>query len=169
MSQSLQFLDLPPELILACLLHLSSVDLASCVRSGNRLLHKIIANSIQIRYHLEQERAKVHENASRTSHLAVSDCLAELRRVEANWLDFTPSARQTLPLDFVSSGVYDLASDVYLVGDTPDPITQHCTGIKYTHTSLASEPPQWRRIDAGRSIIDFGTAFEEHDLIAMVT
>ncbi|KAJ6543269.1 hypothetical protein DFH09DRAFT_928742 [Mycena vulgaris] len=163
-----EFLDLPPELILACLLHLSSVDLASCVKSGSGFLCEIVAKSIQIRYRLEQERANVHENPSRTANLPLSDRLAGLRRLVANWLNFTPNMRCTLPVH-ASTGVYDLTSDVYLVADAPDPITHHCTGIKYTFTTLACETPQWRRIDTGRPIIDFGTAFEEHDLIAIVT
>ncbi|KAJ7448780.1 hypothetical protein FB451DRAFT_1375279 [Mycena latifolia] len=165
----LQFVDLPAELILACLLNLPHPDLVSCLKTGNRLLHDIIANSILVQYRVEQEKACVEENPAHMANSVVSDRLDDLRRREANWLNFTPRSRHSVPIDFATSGVYDLGSDIYLVGDTPDQTTGLSTAIKYIHTSPGSEVPEWHRVDAGKPFIDFGTAMEEHDLIAMVT
>ncbi|KAJ6572810.1 hypothetical protein DFH09DRAFT_1152731 [Mycena vulgaris] len=166
-SVQLQLLNLPPELILACLAEVPYADLSSCLATGNRLLRDLIINSpVLKRYHQEREAACVEVNPS--SDAAVSDLLADLRRREEAWLHFAPQFRHTIPIDFVTSGVYDLASDVYLVGDTPAANTLLSTGLKYVHTS-PGEAPQWQRLDAGKPIIDFGTALEEHDLIAVVT
>ncbi|KAJ7108338.1 hypothetical protein C8R44DRAFT_857810 [Mycena epipterygia] len=169
MSESLQFLDLPPELILQCLTCLPFRDLASCLNSGNRLLHGLIVNSVLIRYRLEQERAAVEENPSWRENTVISDRLADLRARESNWLNFTPKSTRRVPIDFQTTGIYDLAPDIYFVGDQPDPTTQLCTGLKYIYTSPGPEASQWHRIDAGAPVIDFGTSLEEHDLIAMVT
>ncbi|KAJ7764422.1 hypothetical protein B0H16DRAFT_1687791 [Mycena metata] len=165
----LELLDLPPELILACLLYLPFRDLNSCLHCGNRLLHRIITNSMALRYRREQELAGVEENPFCPSNSGTSDRLADLRTREANWLGFSPRSTHTIPLDFQSGGVYDLASDIYLVGNTADPTTGLCTSIKYVYTSPGSDVPEWREISAGKSIIDFGTALEEHDLIAILT
>ncbi|KAJ7223852.1 hypothetical protein B0H12DRAFT_1150284 [Mycena haematopus] len=162
----MHFLALPPELILACLESLPLSDLDSCLECGNRLLRDLIHDSVIIQYQREQERAGVEENPSLASNLVAADRLAELRRRESDLLNFSPRSTHPIALDFETSGVYDLGSDVYFVGDKPNPNNQMCTAIKYIHTSPGSE---WRVIDCGKSIIDFGTALEEHDLIAMVT
>ncbi|KAJ6566327.1 hypothetical protein B0H19DRAFT_1373956, partial [Mycena capillaripes] len=116
----------------------------------------------------EQDRAGIEENSTVTSSSLVSDRLEALRRREANWLNFTSSSGHTITIDFETTGVYDLASDVYIVGDTAHQDT-FCTAIKYIHTSPGSGPLEWCRIDAGKPISDFGTALQEHDLIAFVT
>ncbi|KAJ7443212.1 hypothetical protein B0H11DRAFT_469874 [Mycena galericulata] len=163
---ALQLLDLPSELILACLAQLPTDDIRTCLKCGNLLLSEIILKSVSMRYRFEQERAGVEENPDRTPGPVISDRLMELLAIEANWLNFTPVNTHTVTLDFQAAGIYDLASEFYLVGDTADPIISLCTGIKYIHTSAGS---QWQRIDVGSPTLDFGTALEEHDLIAMVT
>ncbi|KAJ7192325.1 hypothetical protein GGX14DRAFT_595855 [Mycena pura] len=163
-----RLLTLPSELILACLAHLPFSDLTSCLKVGNRFLRDIILTSVLIRYRLELERYGVEETAALTSHLVISDRIQELRNREANWLNFTPRSRYTISVDFKTTSIYDLVSDVYLVGDTADPTTGLCKALKYIHTS-GTETPQWNRIDIGKPIIDFGLALEEHDLLAAVT
>ncbi|KAJ7290063.1 hypothetical protein C8J57DRAFT_1114049 [Mycena rebaudengoi] len=166
-----QLLDLPPELILGPLLYLSSKDLSSCMRTGNRFLRDIIQNSVLIQYMLELDLAAVEENPKRLGGKSVSDRLAALRDRESAWLNFEHSTPRDISLDFDSSGIYDLTSDVYFVGDAPAPGAS-CTGVRYIHTSPSHDGgSQWTTIDAGskRSVIDFGTALEEHDLIALVT
>ncbi|KAJ6555992.1 hypothetical protein B0H19DRAFT_1262115 [Mycena capillaripes] len=166
---TLNLLDLPPELIVACLVHLSSTDVESCLNCRNRLFREIILNSVQIQYLRELEHAGVEEGVP-VSNSVVSDRLDALRRRESNWLNFTPTSRHIIPIDFPTTGVYDLASDIYLVGDTGgDANALPYTAIKYIHTSPESTSQEWRRIDVEKPIADFGTALEEHDLIAFVT
>ncbi|KAJ6535754.1 hypothetical protein B0H19DRAFT_1271476 [Mycena capillaripes] len=163
------FLSLPSELILACLVNLPSADLDSCLKCRNRLLRSIILNSVFLRYRRAQELAGVEENADRPLNLGISDRLACLRRREASWLTFAPRSRHTISTDFQTTGLYDLTSEIYFVGDTADPNTSLCTSLKYVYTSPGTEASQWHTINAGKPIVDFGTALEEHDLIAMVT
>ncbi|KAJ7875446.1 hypothetical protein B0H13DRAFT_1009175 [Mycena leptocephala] len=163
-----QFLSLPPELILACLANLSFSDLDSCSQCGNRLLRNIIDTSVLLRYRRRQDRAGLEENSYVASHLSISDRLENLQRREESWLNFAPRLTHTITIDFPTPGLYDLTSDIYFVGDTADPNTGLCTAVKAIHTSPGFET-QWRTINAGRPIIDFGTALEEHDLIAIVT
>ncbi|KAJ7636184.1 hypothetical protein FB45DRAFT_1001390 [Roridomyces roridus] len=162
----MDLLDLPPELVLACLAQLSLSDIRSCLAARNRLFSVIILTSAAIRYRFEQEHAGVVANAHRSPQPPASDGLRELRAREANWLHFTPSSRHTTPFGFPTASIYDLAADVYLVGDVADPSTSLCTTIKYISTDPGSS---WVRIEVGKPIVDFGTALEEHDLIAMVT
>ncbi|KAJ7779778.1 hypothetical protein B0H16DRAFT_1878445 [Mycena metata] len=169
MSLRLQFLDLPPELILQCLAHLPFTDLSSCLKCSSRRIRAIIMGSVLIKYRAEQEGAGVEENLILTSNSVILDCLRSLQSQESNWLDFTPTSRHVVSVDFEATGLYDLTSSIFLVGDTADPMTSLCTAIRYMHTPPAPDEPQWSRIDAGQCIIDFGTALEEHDLIAMVT
>ncbi|KAJ6484043.1 hypothetical protein C8R45DRAFT_1000026 [Mycena sanguinolenta] len=161
-----QLLELPPELILACLENLPFNDLDACLETGNRLIRDLIRDSVVIQYRRKQLRAGVEENPQLASDLVVSDRLLELQRREDDWQNFSPRSTHGITLDFETSGLYDLGSDIYFVGDSPDPKTRMCTAIKAIHTSPGAE---WRTIDCGRSIVDFGTALEEHDLIAMVT
>ncbi|KAJ6480495.1 hypothetical protein C8R47DRAFT_1218696 [Mycena vitilis] len=165
----IEFLHLPAELILACLADLPLDDLDSCLKCGNRTLHEVIDNSVLLRYRRAQDRAGVEENPCVASNLGISDRLAALHSREANWSQLTPRSRHTIAGDLRTGGLYDLASDTYFVGNVADPNTMSRTGIKYVCTSPMVEPSQWRMIDVGRSIIDFGTALEEHDMIAMVT
>lgn len=162
-----QFLNLPPELILACLADLPFSDL-DCLRCGNRLLRDIIDNSVLLRYRRKQERAGLEENLHIASDLGLSDRLENLERREESWLNFTPRSTHTITIDFPTPGLYDLTSDMYHVGATVDPNTGLCTAVKSICTSPGFEA-QWRTINAGGPIIDFGTALEEHDLIAIVT
>ncbi|KAK7046238.1 hypothetical protein R3P38DRAFT_2607120 [Favolaschia claudopus] len=160
------FLQLPSELILACLETLPLTDLDSCANC-NRLLHEIITKSVLLHYRREQARAGVGENPSVASNLVISDRLDKLHRRESNWLNFEPLSTHAIPIDFATTGLYDLTSDAYFVGDTADPNTRMCTAIKYIRT--APGETQWRTVDGGKPIIDFGTSLEEHDLIALVT
>ncbi|KAJ7354226.1 hypothetical protein DFH08DRAFT_42273 [Mycena albidolilacea] len=160
------FLQLPSELILACLESLPFDDLDSCLKCGNRRLADIIHGSVFIQYRHEQKRAGVEETPL-ASNLAVADRLGYLKDREANWLSFAPRSTHTLPIHFETTGLYDLTSDIYFVGDTADPTSRTCTRIKYICTTPG--PESWHTIDVGKPILDFGTALEEHDLIAIIT
>ncbi|KAF7376951.1 hypothetical protein MSAN_00112900 [Mycena sanguinolenta] len=161
-----QLLELPPELILACLENLPFRDLDACLESGSRLIRDLIRDSVVIRYRRQQLRAGVEENPQLASNLVISDRVVQLQCRETDWQNFSPRSTHGVNLDFETSGLYDLGSDVYFVGGSPDPKTRMCTAIKAIHTSPGAE---WHTIDCGKSIVDFGTALEEHDLIAMVT
>ncbi|KAJ7110602.1 hypothetical protein C8R44DRAFT_883735 [Mycena epipterygia] len=57
---------------------------------------------------------------------------------------------------------------MYFLGGVPDPITFLSTAIKYARVP----PPKdadWEHIELGKPVVDFATAIEEHDLIAVVT
>ncbi|KAJ7152096.1 hypothetical protein C8R46DRAFT_1042963 [Mycena filopes] len=166
-----QFLDLPPELILSCLANLPRVDIDSCVKCGNRLLHGIIASSVLLRYLREQELAGVEENPSLPWALGISERLAKLKERETAWQNFSGLSTHSIALDFVPTGIYELGSDIFLVGNPADPLTRMSTGVKYVNTSPASNstPSEWGEVKADKPVIDFGTALEEHDLLAMVT
>ncbi|KAJ7093427.1 hypothetical protein B0H15DRAFT_947551 [Mycena belliarum] len=83
----------------------------------------------------------------------MSDRLASLRRREADWLNFTPQSRHTLTVAFDTSGV-----------------TACTTSLRMCISwGTYATPSRWHLVEAVKPIIDFGTALEEHDLIAMVT
>ncbi|KAJ7056765.1 hypothetical protein C8F01DRAFT_1154846 [Mycena amicta] len=164
----MNLLDLPSELLLECASHLSYPDLRHCIHVPNRRLHRLLANSVLLRYHVLQERTAIEENPTALAHLVAAERFDALKHREHRWSSFAPLSRHTILLDFPTAGIYDLTGDYFLVGDVPHPVSQMCTAIRYTATSQA-DPPEWHRIDVGKSIIDFGMCVEENDLIAVVT
>ncbi|KAJ6612856.1 hypothetical protein B0H10DRAFT_2222746 [Mycena sp. CBHHK59/15] len=169
-SEPLHLLDLPTELVVACLAYLDFRDIESCLDTGNRLLRETIENSVLIQYQLAQEAASVRENPERIAELNIAQRIIELQRHEATWLNFAHEPSRTITLDFVSGGIYDLASDLYLAGKRLDPNSSTCHGIKYAYTSPgSSDDLRWTEIDVGKPIVDFGSALTEHNLIAIVT
>lgn len=53
--------------------------------------------------------------------MVIWDRLADLRGCEWNWLNFTSKSTRRVPIDFQTTGIYDLAPDIYFVGDQPSP------------------------------------------------
>nr|GAT52530.1 predicted protein [Mycena chlorophos] len=160
------FLDLPQELVLESAAYLSERDLNALVATGNRKLRDILLGSVLLRYHVLLERTGLEENPAAMSGVVASDRLEALMERERRWLTFQPLGRHTIELDFESAGIYDLTGEYFLVGDVPNDNSM-CTAIRYIST--ISPSAEWRRIDVGVPVIDFGMAVEEHDLIAVLT
>ncbi|CAK5271668.1 unnamed protein product [Mycena citricolor] len=181
-------LDLPPELIHVCLSYLPLADIYTLEHLvGNTLLRSLITSSVAIAYRRALHSACVEESPT-FSHPAsspspVSDRLRLLRRTNERFTAFDPVHRGSLTVPFPTTSIYDLAGDVFVLGDgCGEMVDGRCTGVRVLQTRVAAaaaakseglvegvDEDVWRRINAGKPIIDFGLAVEEHDLIAMVT
>ncbi|CAK5271669.1 unnamed protein product [Mycena citricolor] len=182
-------LDLPPELIHVCLSYLPLSDIHTLEHFvGNTLLRSLIAGSVAIAYRRALDSACVEESPAfahpTSSPPPVSDRLRLLHRTNERFAAFDPTHRASLTVPFPTTSIYDLAGDVFVLGDgSGEMIDGRCTGVRVlrTRAAAAAAAPQnegpaegvdedvWRRINAGKPIIDFGLAVEEHDLIVMVT
>lgn len=162
------FLDLPMEIIIQILLELPLPDLFACLRT-NRLLFQGIRNSVPLQYWIETQIACVEDNPK--SDLDLCERLAMLRHREHAWTHFDYNFIAPIPVRQKSSGIYDLTPNFYLLGDAADLDRSIHTAVRYVRlpSSIPSQEPSWSQINIGRCIIDFATAIEEHNLVALVT
>jgi hypothetical protein len=165
-----RFHDLPLEILIEILGYLDVVDTFMC-RQTCRLLSNIISDSMKLQYFAKVEIAGMQDNPR--CMFSIADRLAALESREsrwglANWSFFTG-------IDVPSrwSGVYDLTSGVYLLGKSSPDLEYVTAGVQtiklpyqdHKDTSLV----EWTEFNFGMDIIDFGTAIEEHDLLACVS
>ncbi|KAJ7069298.1 hypothetical protein C8F01DRAFT_511755 [Mycena amicta] len=167
--QRKRLLDLPPEIILSCLLHLSLDDLASCLRVHNRLLGRILTDSLVIRYRAEQELAGVHENPTRLEGMSTSDRLAALKGRQGRWRSFATQSRYTIPLPSSNMSLYDVTAGHWVRAETENEDDALSTKLSYLDLSPDAQPAEWQTVCTGTPFVNFSTALEEHDLLVMIT
>ncbi|KAJ7058945.1 hypothetical protein C8F01DRAFT_284533 [Mycena amicta] len=169
MSTTLSLLDLPLELILASILYLSSGDIQNLLQV-NRLLHRIISESVEIQYLAAQERAGVEENPQALSQLSISERLTQLKEREQRWLDFQPLSRHNISIPLLNTGTWSIQDDILVVThQEPDVPYRDRTCISAVYLSDPGNT-EWRGVyRSGKSILVFGLAVADHDLIAIVT
>jgi hypothetical protein len=156
-----QFNDLPPELIVHILYHLSPKDLLAC-RLISKYFNNIIQNSILLQYHLALNGAQAENNPY--SYLPTSEKLKALEDSEKAWAFLRPRFTTSIEVPHNPSGIYDLTGGVYLLGNA------NKTQLHYMQLpSRGQDEICWKVIDVGRMIIDMGLCVHEHDLIAIVT
>ncbi|KAJ7058892.1 hypothetical protein C8F01DRAFT_283833 [Mycena amicta] len=165
-QEGTELLDLPPELILGCLLRLSLDDIASCLRVGNSLLARIISDSLAIRYRVEQELAGVEENPGVMLDLPTSVRLETLREREHRWHTFSPAARYTIP--YRIPFLYAIASGLWFLAEAEDSAAELAISLHYVDLSPAAQH-QWRIAFTGTPFANFTTALEEHDLLVIIS
>ncbi|KAJ7069291.1 hypothetical protein C8F01DRAFT_1112209 [Mycena amicta] len=168
-QQRKHLLDLPPEIILSCLLHLSLDDLASCLRVHNRLLGRILTDSLVIRYRAEQELAGVHENPKRLEGMSTSDRLAALKGRQGRWCSFDTQSRYTIPLPSSNMSLYDVTAGHWVRAETENEDDALSTKLSYLDLSPDAQPAEWQVVCTSTPFVNFSTALEEHDLLVMIT
>ncbi|KAJ7135496.1 hypothetical protein C8R43DRAFT_1021276 [Mycena crocata] len=160
-----RLLDVLPELLIQILFFLDLDDLHSC-RQTCRFLSDVIETSIEIQYLMARLTAQVADNPSST--LPASERLALLHAREDAFALVNPSWACSIPVTFVASGLYELSAGFFFLGEDPRKALRY---IELPSEQSAS-PPQWERITLSSpqsTIIDFGLAIEEHDLIVIAT
>ncbi|KAJ7058881.1 hypothetical protein C8F01DRAFT_1371039 [Mycena amicta] len=168
-QEGTELLDLPPELILGCLLYLSLDDIASCLRVGNSLLARIISDSLALRYRVEQELAGVEENPGAMLDLPTSVRLETLREREHRWHTFCPAARYTIP--YPKSCIpflYAIESGLWFLAEAENSAAELAISLHYVDLSPAAQH-QWRIAFTGTPFANFTTALEEHDLLVIIS
>ncbi|KAF7313154.1 hypothetical protein MKEN_01001600 [Mycena kentingensis (nom. inval.)] len=166
---TMQLLDLPPEILLACVCDLPFDDLANLLCITNQRLHTLLHDSVVIRYRAELEAADVDENPHALGTAVIADRREALRQREERWLHLTPLSTHTIRPDFVSASIYDVTGELYFVGDAPDAPFRPPLGLRYTRTSPPSVAGPWGRIASEAQIVDFAASLPVNDLIALVT
>jgi hypothetical protein len=161
-------LDLPTELIVQILLELPLPDLFACLRT-NRRLFQSFRNSVPLQYWIEAQIACVEDNPK--SDLDLFKRLAQLKHREHAWAHFDYNFITPIHVQRISAGIYDLTPYFYFLGDAAGLDRSINTAVNYVQlpSSKSSPAPPWSQIDIGRPIVDFATAIEEHNLIALVT
>ena len=162
------FLDLPPELILLCLRGLPFEDIERCL-TLNRQIYSLVRGCAHIRYRAKQDRAGVEENhyAFQGQPWTIPERMDKLRDLEKRWLEFRPTSIHKL-IVHNTAGLPKVTADYFLA--------PHCMngekskGVKYIKTSGGGGELEstFTIIDFTKPFVTFGTAIEEHDLIAAV-
>ncbi|TFK41206.1 hypothetical protein BDQ12DRAFT_679076 [Crucibulum laeve] len=159
--RQLKLVDIPEELIVQILSYLGPSDLVTCELTSSTL-RSIIKEAVVLRYSRALQVAGMEDNPN--SNLSVTERLARLERRESAWFKNIPDFTTTIPVHHNPSGIYDLTSGVYLLGNT------NRLALHYCKLPTSSEDDtSWKNIEVERNIIDMGLAAYEHDLIAVVT
>ena len=158
-------LDLPNELIIQILSHLTHQDLVACQLS-NTALYTAIKASVLLQFQIALSTFKATDNPS--CPLSVSERLQALKSSENAWTFLRQDFNQRIAADFQASTIYDLSGGVFLLGDVS------LTALHYIKLpSSIEDDVQWKKIQLNPAedgiIIDMGFCVYEHDLLAVVT
>lgn len=161
-------LNLPNELIIQILSHLTHNDLIACQLS-NSALYTTIKTSVLLNYKIALSTYKATDNLS--CPLSVSERLQALKDSEDAWTFLRRDFKRKIAIDFEPSGIYDLSDGVFLLGNASRTALHH---IKLP--SSIDEDVEWKKIQLNRGpirgqgmIVDMGFCLHEHDLLAVVT
>ncbi|KAJ3495767.1 hypothetical protein NLJ89_g10576 [Agrocybe chaxingu] len=152
--------------------YLRLLDLHRCRRVCH-LLKDTIDGSLHLQYQMQLELAGMRNNPN--SKACVTSRLELLKTREKAWRTFDWSFVTNITVPCQSSGVYDLTPSAYLLGKTLSGDVFETTGIQSVQLpakfpeDLETVSVEWNEFDFGMHIIDFGTAIEEHDLMACVS
>lgn len=155
-------IDLPPEISIEIVSHLSLSDLVACQLTHSSL-HHIIFDSPQVQYYLAARIAGVEDN--KNSELSVYERLEKLKVLEERWntahwhFDFSHSVEtdhgELFGLARVHSGVLWLTSKQW-------------KALRWSKLpALADTELQWKTIDFATNIVVLGFGIDEHDLVAV--
>lgn len=157
-------LDLPNELIIQILSHLTHHDLVVCQLS-NSALYTAIKASVLLQFQIALSAFKATDNPS--SSLSVSERLRALKGYEDAWTFLRKDFNRKIAVDFEVSAIYDLNGGVFLLGNVSR------TALHYIKLpSSIEDVVEWKKIQLDPcegTIIDMGFCLHEHDLLAVVT
>ncbi|KAF7300212.1 F-box domain-containing protein [Mycena kentingensis (nom. inval.)] len=169
--------DLPDELFVQCLVHLSGKDIRACLHTYNSRMNAVIRGSIELEYHLAKNRHQVLQNPARLKREPIQesdqDRLAILSERERRWREFAPQPRSTiLYWDLrLEAASHDIAGDLLIQAIYDS--TQESRGLSVVDTRLNPGTPPNLEAEASRRtdvklefpLMAFGTALEEHGLL----
>ena len=164
-----KFLDLPLEILVETICYLNVVDIFACRRLC-RTLYNLISGSLKLQYVTKIKIAGMLDNPY--CKLSIPERLSALERREESWRHASYTFFTGMDVPSPWSGVYDLTSSVYLLGKSSPDIESITTGvqtIRLPYTDQGADLIEWTEFNFGMDIIDFGTAIEEHDLLACVS
>jgi hypothetical protein len=160
----MELLDLPNELVIQILSHLTHRDLIACQLS-NRALYTAIKASVLLQFQIALTTFKATDNPS--CSLSVSERLQALKGSEDAWIFLRKDFDRRIPVNFEVSGIYDLTGGVFLLGNASR------TALHYIELPSSIEDNfEWKKIQLNPeegTIIDMGFCVHEHDLLAIVT
>jgi hypothetical protein len=171
---SLNFLDLPPELIITILSMLSLPGLAAC-QLTSRPLNTLIKESLVLQYVIETQANGVEDCSA--SGICLRARLDKLKAWSHCWLSFGFDHKATISSGISLSGLswlHDLTDGVFLHSDeSACPVNRsNSTRLKYASlVSLSTSMGyiQWSTIPVGREIIGWAALPREYDMIALTT
>ena len=160
----MDLLDLPDELIIQILSHLTHKDLIACQLSSTALYTAIKA-SVLLQFQVALSTFKATDNQA--SFLSVSERFKALRSSEDAWTFLRKDFSRRIAVKFEVSGIYDLNGGVFLLGNVSR------TALHYIKLpSSIEDDVEWKKIQLDPregSIIDMGFCLDEHDLLTVVT
>ncbi|KAI4524594.1 hypothetical protein K525DRAFT_152078, partial [Schizophyllum commune Loenen D] len=152
--------DLPDELLISALLYLRAEDLYRCIRLSKRFAG-IIQGTPRLRYHALLDLYGLEDNEEYPAD--INEKIDALLLREDAYLNFKYRFAESETSDGYPS-IYDLSSGRFFMGNEEGSMSVRSA----TLPTEAGQRIAWSEIFVGQSICDFGTAVEEHDLIAFV-
>jgi hypothetical protein len=156
-------LNLPLELVIHVLCHLSISDLLSCQLAHSSLCG-LIKSSVLIKFNRATEAAGIDVNPHGSRSMSVKERLGLLAKLEKGWSNFNVDFSTRIAVDHNPSNIYDLTGGMYLLGDKDRHSLHYCA-----LPTTSSDQAEWCRLDVESDIIDVGLARHEHNLIAVIT
>ncbi|KAF8988170.1 hypothetical protein BDQ17DRAFT_1374286 [Cyathus striatus] len=159
---------LPLEIITMIFTHLPISSLPACLRTS-RFIHSAIKESLELQYALEKDKAGVEDNRFDRSKPSISEKLNLLKEREDAWKTFNYKFMRELEgFELPKSDMFNVIADTIFVGRDDPRNPKLTSALKFARLPVDSEEPMaWETLDVGKSIITFGAALEEHDLIAL--
>ncbi|KAF8988175.1 hypothetical protein BDQ17DRAFT_1414696 [Cyathus striatus] len=167
MPPTIQTLPLETQTTIFTHLPISSLSACYCT---SRLFKSIIEESLELQYALEKGKAGVEDNPYCNSKLSLSKKRNLLKEREEAWKTFDYKFKKCFPIELPElSTMYNVIDGTIFVGCDDSANREFARALKYIH--LPRDPEEemiWQTLDVGRTILNFGAALEEHDLIALV-
>lgn len=166
----MKFLDLPIEITLQLVLSLDDPDLLTFT-ALSRDLRTLTTSDIRVRYRLECYAARVVDNPN--TRRPIHECLDLLKRREDAWRSLTIRRKSTVPIEHISTGIYDLTGGVYFIGERLHSgfFSALTRKLRWLRLPSAEDPVdakvQWNTLDIEKPISDLGVALDEHDLVVL--
>ena len=192
-SQSQSFQDIPPDILLRIFTFLDVEGILS-FSSSNRYLRELYQNSILIAYREALFEAGMIDisDASTSPSFTIREKLTLLKQRQESWRTlrmrtcYNEEVGRDMPsptrvrLNFKSSRMYDLSCGVYVRGGDEGSagvqsiriLDLYAAQAEGNRAKIAGQLSlDWASIRVGKdeSIIDFGLALREHDLVILIT
>lgn len=163
---TVQFIDLPQELLTQILSNLPPKQLVFPIQLVNHYLRDLVQTSSAPQYQMATAFAGLQDDPKST--LVPVERLEALRSYENAWQNFAVKKHQQIQVMHRTSGLYDLSQGIYILGEYIGGVLEYPTAV-LRWVDLSQDEPNWQSICVDRNIVDFGIAVKEHDLIALVT
>ncbi|KAF7353777.1 hypothetical protein MVEN_01063200 [Mycena venus] len=158
------FLNLPPEILIAILHSLDLSSLVACIAT-NRRVKSIIDGSASLQYRLATQAACVEDNPYGATNMTSADRLRALRKRQIAFAELLPSSISTIQMDKISFlHTYTFSGGILALTESTE---QSLRWISLA--SIGQSSPVWERLELDEYILEIILAVPEEDLLVVLS